>query len=80
MPQQNGQRSEPDVKLKSVKRRSGGVPLCLVQAKEDNEPPETLQRFEVAAGLVVMETAWVDLSYQQDIDGWDKNFTAFVKE
>ena len=63
-----------------MKRRSGDVPLCLVQAKEDNEPPETLRRFEVAAGLVVMETAWVDLSFHKDSDGWDKNFIAFVKE
>ena len=65
--------------MKSVKRRLGGVLLCLVQAKEDNEPPETFQRFEVAAGLVVTETAWVDLSYQEDSDGLDKNFIAFVK-
>ena len=33
----------------------------------------------VAAGLVVTESAWVDLSYQEDSDGVDKNFIAFVK-
>ena len=68
------------MKLKSVKRRFLDALSCLVQAKEDNEPPEMFQRLGVAAGLVVTESAWVDLSYQEDSDGVDKNFIAFVKE
>ena len=66
--------------LKSVKRRFRVVLLCLVQANEDSEPPEMLQRLGEAAGLVDTENAWVDLSYQEDSDGVDKNFIAFVKE
>ena len=68
------------MKLKSVKRRSEDGPLCLALAKEDNELPEMLQRLGQAARLVVTESAWVDLSYQEDSDGVDKNFIAFVKE
>jgi hypothetical protein len=68
------------VKLKSVKHRLGDALLCLALAKEDNELPEILQMLEQAARLVVTESVWVDLSYQEDSDGWDKNFIAFVKE
>ena len=56
------------------------VLLCLALAKKDNELLEMLQRLEVVARLVVTESAWVDLSYQEDSDGVDKNFIAFVKE
>ena len=45
------------------------VLLCLALAKEDNELPEMLQRLGQAARLVVTESAWVDLSYQEDSDG-----------
>ena len=55
------------------------VLLCLALANEDNELLEMLQRLE-AAGLVVTEIPWADLSYQQDIDWSDENFIAFVKE
>ena len=68
------------MKLKSVKHRLRDVLLCLALAKEDNELLEMLQRLEVAARLVGTETAWAHLSYQEDSDGWDKNFIAFVKE
>ena len=66
--------------LKSVKRRLRDVLLCLALAKEDNELLEMLQMLERAARLVVTESAWVDLSYQEDSDGVDKNLIAFVKE
>ena len=66
--------------LKSVKRRFRVVLLCLALAKEDNELLEMLQRLGEAAGLVDTENAWVDLSYQEDSDGVDKNLIAFVKE
>ena len=56
------------------------VLLCLALAKKDNELLEMLQRLEVVARLVVTESAWVDLSYQEDSDGVDKNLIAFVKE
>ena len=56
------------------------VLLCLALAKEDNELLEMLQMLERAARLVDTENAWVDLSYQEDSDGVDKNFIAFVKE
>ena len=65
--------------LKSVKRRLGGVLLCLVQANEDNELLEMLQMLVEAIRLVVMETGG-DLAYQEDSDGWGKNLIAFVKE
>ena len=66
--------------LKSVKRRLRDVLLCLALAKEDNELLEMLQMLERAARLVDTENAWVDLSYQEDSDGVDKNLIAFVKE
>ena len=53
---------------------------CLALAKEDNELPGMLQILGQADRLVVTETLTVDLTYQEDSDGWGKNFIAFVKE
>ena len=63
-----------------MKRKLRDVLSCRALANEDNERLEILQMLEQAARLVVTESVWVDLSYQEDSDGWDKNFIAFVKE
>ena len=78
-PQSNEQPRGANANLKSMKRKLRDVLSCRALAKEDNELPEILQMREQAARLVVTESVWVDLSYQEDSDGWDKNFIAFVK-
>ena len=77
--QSNEQQRGANVNLKSMKRKLRDVLSCLALAKEDNELPEMLQMLEQAARLVVTESVWVDLSYQEDSHDVDKNFYCVCK-
>ena len=61
--------------LKSEKLRSNESHSCLVQ-----EGHALLDKLQTQTCHGITETHLADLSSQEDLDGSDKNFIAFVKE